>query len=78
MGLKGLQIKQKSKQQIWVETVQDCVSSAIDGGVPGITPSMQSLLLYLQDQPTLPDKQKTFTVSYFFILRNVPFYYLRL
>lgn len=60
MGLKGLQTKQKSKQQQWVETVQDCLSRAIDDGVPGMTPSLRSLMLYLQDQAVLPDKGKAF------------------
>lgn len=67
MGLKGLQSKQKSKQQLWVETVQNCVSRAIDDGVPGITPSIRSLLLYLQEQASLPDKPKPFAVGLTFI-----------
>ena len=60
-GLKGIEKKPKSKQQIWVETVQDCVSRAIDGGEPNLTPSIRSLMLFLQEQPTLPDKQKPLT-----------------
>ncbi|KAK3919497.1 Cell growth-regulating nucleolar protein [Frankliniella fusca] len=60
-GLKGIQTKQKSKQQQWVEVVQDTVSKTIDDGVVGLTPSIRSLMLWLQDQPTLPDKAKPFT-----------------
>ncbi|KAE8740837.1 hypothetical protein FOCC_FOCC013629 [Frankliniella occidentalis] len=60
-GLKGIQSKQKSKQQQWVEVVQETVSKTIDDGVSGLTPSIRSLLLWLQDQPTLPDKAKPFT-----------------
>lgn len=61
---KGLgSLNQKSKQQLWVESVHDSCGRAIDDGLPGITNSIRDLLTWLQDQSNIPDKVKTFTVS---------------
>lgn len=57
-GLNGA--VKKTKQQLWVETVHDAVGRAIDDGVPGITGSVRQMMLWLQNQATIPDRPKPF------------------